>query len=470
MTTTIQAAIEALTRYEISGHDYSVDAESQGEYLLRSDVIAALQAAQPAGSCNGPTAGVAITDCRSDAGIATGLIDGIIAMSRVLRNAPDSHAVKEALIDLRKDEDVRALFSTAAQPVQSIDTAIPTWQERSEAAMSTAKWYPAGHYKDEEIADLRAHIAQRAPVADVGAIVDYIYEMVGSVHRDDLINHVRGMLAAPAPIADEVACVACSGEGMVWIDGCTHACAACQDITEDVAEDGAPIADEAPAAAPADALQQATDLAAAIWSSHYRGIAPQWKPLPDLCGVISQIDNMAAGMTVKAAPAGHAEPVAWRVAEFWSSAEPTNTVRMLAEGDKLKRWPLRKDFIRWVSAAPVAAEPAPGREAELLIFAKREIARLNEDLFYYTRTANPGVANPEKHFRKEWLFEGVNDAAIPAPSDPAQPGTDMLAAFAHNVLVWNREQTPPPITLGREYGVADALWEVAIYHLGGGDE
>lgn len=50
MTTLIQSAIEALPRYEISGHDYSVDAESQGEYLLRSDVIAALQAAPAPGS------------------------------------------------------------------------------------------------------------------------------------------------------------------------------------------------------------------------------------------------------------------------------------------------------------------------------------------------------------------------------------------------------------------------------------
>jgi hypothetical protein len=53
------------------------------------------------------------TDCRSLEGVATGLIDGIIAMARVLNSLNlSSSAVKEALKDLRSDEDVKRLLDT----------------------------------------------------------------------------------------------------------------------------------------------------------------------------------------------------------------------------------------------------------------------------------------------------------------------------------------------------------------------
>lgn len=40
----------------------------------------------------------------------------------------------------------------------------------------------------------------------------------------------------------------------------------------------------------------------------------------------------------------------WRVAEFWSSANPKNKVRMLAEGHaEIAEWEKRGDFIRWLS-------------------------------------------------------------------------------------------------------------------------
>lgn len=55
--------------------------------------------------------GVAHTDCRSPEGVATGLIDGIIAMSRVLRGMSQTNpSVVEALHDLRGDEDLAALL------------------------------------------------------------------------------------------------------------------------------------------------------------------------------------------------------------------------------------------------------------------------------------------------------------------------------------------------------------------------
>lgn len=52
------------------------------------------------------------TDCRSKEGITVGLIDGIIAIARVLRNRQmEGVAISEALIDLRSDEDVTWLFN-----------------------------------------------------------------------------------------------------------------------------------------------------------------------------------------------------------------------------------------------------------------------------------------------------------------------------------------------------------------------
>lgn len=51
------------------------------------------------------------TDCRTQEGIAVGLIDGIISMARVLRQMNiDSESYKEAIKDLRSDEDVAWLL------------------------------------------------------------------------------------------------------------------------------------------------------------------------------------------------------------------------------------------------------------------------------------------------------------------------------------------------------------------------
>jgi len=51
------------------------------------------------------------TDCRTEVGITVGLIDGVIAIARVLA-ARDltSHDVQEALKDLRCDEDIAVVL------------------------------------------------------------------------------------------------------------------------------------------------------------------------------------------------------------------------------------------------------------------------------------------------------------------------------------------------------------------------
>ena len=46
-----------------------------------------------------------------------------------------------------------------------------------------------------------------------------------------------------------------------------------------------------------DAYGYASRLAVALWEQHYKDVAPQWKPLDDLMGVLTQIDNMTSGLT-----------------------------------------------------------------------------------------------------------------------------------------------------------------------------
>lgn len=49
-------------------------------------------------------------------------------------------------------------------------------------------------------------------------------------------------------------------------------------------------------AEPSAAHGYAQRLAISLWERHYKTDAPDWKPLPDLMGVLSQIDNMLTGL------------------------------------------------------------------------------------------------------------------------------------------------------------------------------
>ena len=60
----------------------------------------------------------------------------------------------------------------------------------------------------------------------------------------------------------------------------------------------------------------ASRLAVALWEKHYKDIAPQWKPLDDLMGALTQIDNMTSGLTRLAQQAEPVqEPVAWMLTD-----------------------------------------------------------------------------------------------------------------------------------------------------------
>ena len=56
------------------------------------------------------------TDCRSEEGITVGLVDAIISIARVLARRPFSPpVVKEALADLRNDDDVNIVMGVTTE-------------------------------------------------------------------------------------------------------------------------------------------------------------------------------------------------------------------------------------------------------------------------------------------------------------------------------------------------------------------
>ena len=61
-----------------------------------------------------------------------------------------------------------------------------------------------------------------------------------------------------------------------------------------------------------DAYGYASRVAVSIWQWNYKDTAPNWKPLDDLMGVLTQIDNMTSGLTRRAQQAEPVEPVAYR--------------------------------------------------------------------------------------------------------------------------------------------------------------
>jgi hypothetical protein len=88
------------------------------KYKYHRRIVYASPATAPEAMTSDQQAGT--VDCRSHEGIASGLIDGVIATARILRTMDQSHpAVVEALKDLRADEDVALLFGAVhtQQPV-----------------------------------------------------------------------------------------------------------------------------------------------------------------------------------------------------------------------------------------------------------------------------------------------------------------------------------------------------------------
>jgi len=80
-----------------------------------------------------------------------------------------------------------------------------------------------------------------------------------------------------------------------------------------------------------DAYGYAKRLAEAIWQKHYKATAPQWKPFDDLIGVLTQIDNMTAGLTAQRKPLTDKEIIALR-----TSIDPIKFARAIEAAHGIK--------------------------------------------------------------------------------------------------------------------------------------
>jgi len=107
-------------------------------------------------------------------------------------------------------------------------------------------------------------------------------------------------------------------------------------------ENGAPRSKAEP-----EAYSYASRLAVAIWEKHYKATAVNWKPLPDLMGVLTQIDNMTAGLTRQQAESEQ-EPVAWWKTENFIDPEglwgERKTFNCEGDGTPLYTHPPRREW------------------------------------------------------------------------------------------------------------------------------
>ena len=107
--------------------------------------------------------------------------------------------------------------------------------------------------------------------------------------------------ATPAPVAAvPVATMICTQCGVDRLnDPCPSMAVEC-DMIADAHLLAAPVASQP---AQSNHLHYATSIALAIWRAHYAQTAPDWKPLDDLAGVLSQIDNMTSRLSRASQPA-----------------------------------------------------------------------------------------------------------------------------------------------------------------------
>ena len=150
-----------------------------------------------------------------------------------------------------------------------------------------------------------------------------------------------------------------------------------------------------------DAYGYAKRLAEAIWSKHYKTIAPQWEPFDELIGVLTQIDNMTAGLIsptqrkpmtndeivaeydkFKADKEAKGEPVAWVYPEFWQHLENLNcgtAYRLTGIGRQpLYTTPPQRKPLTDEEIVLIVAECAASHQHTDIHFAKAIEAKLKE--------------------------------------------------------------------------------------------
>ena len=168
----------------------------------------------------------------------------------------------------------------------------------------------------------------------LGALVDAQNHNYALKHKetDDLITALRAALAEPQTTH--------SADCYKWHHKC--AIARIEELREALK---AALAEQAQ---PVQALRWATQLAESLARKHYPEM-PQFKPLPDLVGVISQIDNMTCGLTRLPTPQPVQEPYAW-----------------MAVGGTIWRHKTAEDDTP-LYTAPQAPQPLSGLDVERLL-------------------------------------------------------------------------------------------------------
>lgn len=200
---------------------------------------------------------------------------------------------------------LRTLLSSTAQPLQPLNKVVqgedgPTafftvnadfpYLQQEGGKETLANGWPNDFHEVVKGAEDVAHQQGRAAAVEEAIRA---CEAIAQDHRDQYKG--RGKYAADNPRrADPHA------------DGCFDGASECADAIRAISpqpSDNLQQASTAQGEPTDEALRYATHLAVSIWRSNYASTAPEFKPLSDLMGVLSQIDNMTCGMVRKPAQA-----------------------------------------------------------------------------------------------------------------------------------------------------------------------
>lgn len=172
------------------------------------------------------------------------------------------------------------------------------------------------------------------------------------------------------------------------------------------------------------ALQEATQIATWLWKNFYKEKAPQWEVLPDIRGVLSQIDNMVAGLKYDPpAPQPQREWVGLTDAdvreldtsEFWDDHTPADFVRLVEAKLREKNG---ADHI------PTCGKMIDDTAGKMIAAGNRMAAMLDTSLTAPVEQW-PDEAEIDAAL-KEWRFvaDGVSGAGMDPRNQPCNPAED----------------------------------------------
>lgn len=180
------------------------------------------------------------------------------------------------------------------------------------------------------------------------------------------------------------------------------------------------------------ALLYAQRLAEVLWEKHWKGDAPKWRPLPELIGTLTQIDNMTAGL-VRALPA--------QSGSVQCREDVARAIRPIVKAMDKRSWEAGEDRVQQITDAVLAlsAEPQP-REGEWRPIETALKDGTPVDLWCPYEGAMPG-----RYFRVPfcWFTEGhwwQNDFNLTRREKVFETPTHWMALPTSPVIVEKREK------------------------------